>query len=835
MTGLLAALLSLLIPGAGHIAISRRERGVTLLAAALAALAVLLWLDRPAAWLLLVPFWLVVASDAAILAAGGRPHTAWLVVVAALPFYIVGWHATEIAPARLVTGFPRIQRLIPELLSPDIVTREREAIGREIWILTPCPDPLPAAELLTDEAPSLAVFPVCAPLGATLTVKGAGYPAASNVDLTWINPGRAKAPLGTVTVDAAGRFVTQIVVPRESIPERFRDTVQQQRLSGTVYGSPGALRPSHTMLLIMEQLGVTISLGLMATLFGALMAVPLSVVGARNLMGRGLVGRSVYYCARMLMNFVRSVEPLILAVVFVVWVGQGPFAGMLALSLHSMAALGKLYSEQIESIGPGPVEAVRATGAGWLQTVAYAVLPQVVPPFTAFTVYRWDINVRMSTILGFVGGGGIGFLLQQWIQRYQWSEVATAVIVIAAVIMVLDFLSAAVRERITAGRALFRPSLRPVACVTLALLAAWAWRTSEIEPRQMIQEVRHARGFVGQLLRPDLVARDTITETAQAALIVPCGLEDVHLPLETESEMTPQLSIGSSCADPGDSVAVAGVGFRPGGRAFLRWLLPGGGRLSARSAGVGDDGALETEVEVRPLLAQRGREASAPIQLEARATQEVGPPRPSPTVDTTVDKLILTIMMALIATTLGAILALPVSLMAARNLMPPNAVGNAAYYASRTLLNVQRSIEPIILASLFAVWVGFGSPFAGILALTIVTLANLGKLFSEAVENIDPGPLEAVRATGANGLQVIVYGVIPQIIPPFLSFGIYQWDINVRISTVIGFVGGGGIGYELYVWMKKIEWGRASVAILGIVLVVSTMDFISARVRQRLV
>jgi len=159
-------------------------------------------------------------------------------------------------------------------------------------------------------------------------------------------------------------------------------------------------------------------------------------------------GMSAYYFARTLFNGIRSVEPLIMAIVFVVWVGVGPFAGALALSLHTTAALAKLYSEQVESISQGPIEAVTATGATRLQSIIYAVVPQIVPPYIAFTLYRWDINVRMSTIIGFAGGGGIGFLLQQNINLLLYRAAAVQMLAIAIVVSTLDFVSARIRERI---------------------------------------------------------------------------------------------------------------------------------------------------------------------------------------------------------------------------------------------------------------------------------------------------------------------------------------------------------------------------------------------------
>lgn len=161
------------------------------------------------------------------------------------------------------------------------------------------------------------------------------------------------------------------------------------------------------------------------------------------------IGTVLYNITRTLLNAMRSIEPLIMGLIFVIWVGIGPFAGVLALALHSVASLGKLYSEQIESIDTGPIEALQSTGANRLQTIMYAVVPQIIPPYIAFTMYRWDINVRMSTIIGFVGGGGIGFLLQQQINLLRYRDAGVAVLAIAIVVSILDYASAAIRERYT--------------------------------------------------------------------------------------------------------------------------------------------------------------------------------------------------------------------------------------------------------------------------------------------------------------------------------------------------------------------------------------------------
>jgi len=200
-----------------------------------------------------------------------------------------------------------------------------------------------------------------------------------------------------------------------------------------------------------------------------------------------------------------------------------------------------------------------------------------------------------------------------------------------------------------------------------------------------------------------------------------------------------------------------------------------------------------------------------------------------------VNAMFITVFMALLATTIGTVFAIPLGFLAASNITRRGVVGSIVYYVVRSFLNIIRSYEPLVMATVFALIVGFGSPFAGVLALVIVTTASLGKMFSESVEGIDPGPIEAVRATGANQAQVILYAVVPQIVPDFLSFTIYHWDINVRISTIIGFVGGGGIGYYLSQRINTFEYSKAGTALLAIIIIVWTLDFLSAMIRKKLI
>jgi phosphonate transport system permease protein len=186
----------------------------------------------------------------------------------------------------------------------------------------------------------------------------------------------------------------------------------------------------------------------MATFFAVPVAFVLAFFGARNLTRHSAFTRFLYVAVRLYINITRSIEPIIWAILFSVWIGIGPFAGALALMVHSVSSLVKQYSEAIEGVDDGPIEALEATGASHVAVAWFAVVPQVILPYLAFTIYRWDINVRMATIIGLVGGGGIGGLLIQEQGLAHWTQVGTLAAMIFMVVWTMDFLSAKVREAI---------------------------------------------------------------------------------------------------------------------------------------------------------------------------------------------------------------------------------------------------------------------------------------------------------------------------------------------------------------------------------------------------
>lgn len=185
--------------------------------------------------------------------------------------------------------------------------------------------------------------------------------------------------------------------------------------------------------------------------------------------------------------------------------------------------------------------------------------------------------------------------------------------------------------------------------------------------------------------------------------------------------------------------------------------------------------------------------------------------------------------MALFGTTLAALVALPMSFLAASNINQ-----NSYFYQSmRSFYNLLRTIPEIILAVLFVALVGIGA-VSGILALTVFSVGILAKLLSETVEAIDPGPVEAIRASGGNVFQVISFGVMPQILPQYASYSLYVLEINVKASVVLGFVGAGGIGIILRQQLSTFNYDNVATIIVVLFLTITIIDYISNRLRGRL-
>ena len=239
----------------------------------------------------------------------------------------------------------------------------------------------------------------------------------TNIDLSYANP------------DYAGRQIaqlfnwdTRILTPQNEF-ETFWDTAEGKMIE-------------------------TIFLGIIATVFAIVIAVPLSFLGARNIMTGNRVADAIYTLVRLIFTVVRSIDVLIVVIIMSILFGIGSAAGVFGLAFHNLGVLGKLYSEAIEGIDSGPMEAITATGANRFKVIWTAVIPQIVNPYISFTIYRLDANVRLAPILGYVGGGGIGVMLFQSVQLLQYRAAGLIIFMIIVTVAAMDFLSAQVRRRL---------------------------------------------------------------------------------------------------------------------------------------------------------------------------------------------------------------------------------------------------------------------------------------------------------------------------------------------------------------------------------------------------
>ncbi|ARU05028.1 phosphonate ABC transporter, permease protein PhnE [Comamonas serinivorans] len=191
----------------------------------------------------------------------------------------------------------------------------------------------------------------------------------------------------------------------------------------------------------------TVQIAIWGTLLSVVLALPLSFIAAGNLHGWHWLRR----ITRQFLNVVRSINELILALVFVSAVGLGPFPGVLALALHGMGMLGKFFAESIEEIDDGPLQALRSAGAGQLQVIAFGVIPQAITAWIAVVLYRFEVNLRSATVLGMVGAGGLGFELVSSLKLFRYPETATCIVVITVMVILADLVSNALRRRIQQG------------------------------------------------------------------------------------------------------------------------------------------------------------------------------------------------------------------------------------------------------------------------------------------------------------------------------------------------------------------------------------------------
>ena len=240
-----------------------------------------------------------------------------------------------------------------------------------------------------------------------------------------------------------GTILVLLVVSWEGADMRPGDLVENSDNMARYLA--GFMQPNfHDWPIYLDEMWVTVQIAVWGTALAVVCAVPFGVLSSHN-----IVPWWIYQPVRRLMDAFRAINEMVFAMLFVVAVGLGPFAGVLALWIHTVGILAKLFSEAVEAIDPRPVEGIRATGAGPVQEVIFGVIPQVLPLWISYSLYRFESNVRSATVLGIVGAGGIGQILYENIRSFSYSETAAVIIIVVVSVSAIDILSQQLRRMVT--------------------------------------------------------------------------------------------------------------------------------------------------------------------------------------------------------------------------------------------------------------------------------------------------------------------------------------------------------------------------------------------------
>lgn len=496
-----------------------------------------------------------------------------------------------------------------------------------------------------------------------------------------------------------------------------------------------------------EMTALTLAIVVAATALSVVLSLVAALLAARPTSR----SRTVRSLARFFIVLMRAAPELILAIFFIRVFGFGSVAGILALGLASIGMVGKLYADAIEDTDDGPREALEANGASRLQQIFGATLPAVMPAIVATGLHRFDINLRASVILGWVGVGGIGLELSTALSIRDYDRGLALAAVILALCILTEIISGIWRSKL-----LGRPS-EPSRFGVL-------WTVRRLQ----------GRSSPGKLGGP--AASRPATAAAPEA-----GRPRTTPPWDAD-RLSKGLFTGLLLFIIGVSLWYSDVNwsrFLAGFRNFPEVL----GRFLPPSSG----GHLELLLE----------------------------------------QLLLTFQIALAATLLGAVLALPVGVLAASNVSRYPTV--ARFF--RVIIVVTRGIPELILAIVFVIISGMG-PVAGTLALAVGATGLLSKLVADSLEETDTRVQQALRANGATEIQVFFGATMRQVAPAVVAHVIYQLDVNFRSATLLGVVGAGGIGFFLLNANRVLQFETVTFILVLVVAVVLALEAIAVLLRN---
>lgn len=476
--------------------------------------------------------------------------------------------------------------------------------------------------------------------------------------------------------------------------------------------------------------------------------------------------------SRGIIAFSRTVPDIIFAFIFVRAYRIGPLPGILALGFHAIGMVGKLMADAIEEARSGPREAVAAQGGSWYQQMSTGIVPQVIPSFLSTILFRLDINFRSSTVLGLVGAGGVGQLFQQYTGNLRWDRAMGVVIAIMVTVLIVEAMSTAARKALLGSDV---PTPSRTARWMEAVLGRSSITREDIEPAEATPAVVAGTTQATGSLRPPFDAyrrRLTAFATAAVGLVVASYYVTGISLTDFLHGLRPELSN----PEPGELPSVWNIAVR---------IIP----FNLDPIGL-DTGWWNPMVR---------------------------------------DALFDTVAIGFAATAIGIPIALPLAYLAARNVAPNRVV----YSAARSALVVIRAIPELIIAVILIVAMGLGL-IPGVIALITGVVGFGGKLFADAIEDVDQAPRDGVTATGASRLQEAFTGVTPQFMPAFVGQGLYILDIMIRSSTVLGIVGAGGIGALLSNFLQGQRFEDVGGILLAIFVVVFAIERLSDWMRRRL-
>jgi len=459
----------------------------------------------------------------------------------------------------------------------------------------------------------------------------------------------------------------------------------------------------------------TIMIALLGTLFGSALSIFFGLAAATNISPKWLRNTT-----RFLIATERSLPEIVIILILVAGLGLGPFPGVMALALGCIGMLGKLLGDAIEEIDPKTLEAIQATGATKFQVIRFGVLPQIVPTIIANTIFRFEINIRMSVILGAVGAGGIGYELYHSFGLLEYQRTTSALIVILLLVFCTERISDFLRKRILDD--------------------------NEVMKRADVKIFMPSRKYKSQM---------TILTTilfVVVGLFVVLGID----PIVFFTDFHYMVSL------------------------IFNDMLPPNFAL---------------------------------LWKGSQIFKSIGE----------------TLSMAFLGTLFGGTLALLLAFFASTNTSPNKYVRMLV----RTLLAFERVTPHLVIILIFVIALGIG-PFSGTCALIISTIGTFGKLFSDSIEQVDKNPIEAIYSTGANKLQAIRFGILPQAIPSIIANWLYAFDVNLRLAIGLGIFGGGGIGFELYMAMKVLRYKDAMAIIVIIIILISSIEKVSDFFRRKI-